>query len=65
MENTGTIITILVGLATLLSLLVLFGRITQHLNVHGKKLDDLSKDVDDLKQETTSVKILLMARFKY
>ena len=65
MENVGTVISILVGLATLLSILIWIGRFIQCVNVHDKKLDDLSKDVHDLKQEMTSAKTLLMARFKY
>ena len=65
MENVGTVISILVGLATLLSILIWIGRFIQCVNVHDKMLDDLSKDVHDLKQEMTSAKTLLMARFKY
>ena len=40
MENIGTIISILVGLVTLLSMLVWFGRFIQRVNVHDKKLDE-------------------------
>nr|DAT45186.1 MAG TPA: hypothetical protein [Caudoviricetes sp.] len=92
MNNIGTIISILVGLATLLSMFVWFGRFIQRVNVHDKKLDELTKDtfdikklitihdqkldvmsreisslrsdVDGLKQDTTSIKALLMANFK-
>ena len=92
MENIGTIISILVGLVTLLSMLVWFGRFIQRVNVHDKKLDEVSSDmydikklvtihdskmdaisknvgalrldVDDLKQDMTSIKTLLMAKFK-
>jgi hypothetical protein len=64
MNNIGTIISILVGLATLLSMFVWFGRFIQRVNVHDKKLDDLSKDVDDLKLDVNSVKTLLMSNFK-
>lgn len=92
MENIGTIISILVGLVTLLSMLVWFGRFIQRVNVHDKKLDEVSNDmydikklvtihdskmdaisknvgalrldVDDLKQDMTSIKTLLMAKFK-
>lgn len=64
MENVGILISILVGLVTLLSMLVWFGRFIQRVNVHDKKLDDLSKDVDDLKLDMNSVKTLLMAKFK-
>ena len=83
----GTVISILIGLATLLSVNVCFCRIMKRVNVPDKKLDELSSDIvevkelvplmslddkklddlsqklDDLKQETTSVKILLMAKF--
>lgn len=64
MENIGILISILVGLVTLLSMLVWFGRFIQRVNIHDKKLDDLSEDVDDLKLDMNSVKTLLMARFK-
>lgn len=64
MENLGIIISILVGLVTLLSMLVWFGRFIQRVNVHDKKLDDLSEDVEDLKLDMNSVKTLLMAKFK-
>lgn len=64
MENLGIIISILVGLVTLLSMLVWFGRFIQRVNIHDKKLDDLSEDVDDLKLDMNSVKTLLMAKFK-
>ena len=45
MENIGTIISILVGLVTLLSMLVWFGRFIQCVNVHDKKLDEVSSDM--------------------
>ena len=47
MENIGTIISILVGLVTLLSMLVWFGRFIQRVNVHDKKLDEVSSDMYD------------------
>ena len=50
MENIGTIISILVGLATLLSMLVWFGRFIQRVNVHDNKLDEMSKDISEVKK---------------
>lgn len=50
MENIGTIISILVGLATLLSMLVWFGRFIQRVNVHDKKLDEMSEDISEVKK---------------
>ena len=45
MENIGIVISILVGLVTLLSMLVWFGRFIQRVNVHDKKLDEVSSDM--------------------
>ena len=53
MENIGTIISILVGLVTLLSMLVWFGRFIQRVNVHDKKLDEVSSDMYDIKKLVT------------
>ena len=38
MENIGILISILVGLVTLLSMLVWFGRFIQRVNIHGYEL---------------------------
>lgn len=56
MENIGTWISILVGLVTLLSMLVWFGRFIQRVTVHDKKLDEMSdglKRHDDKMDELT------------
>ena len=50
MENLGIIISILVGLATLLSMVIWFGRFIQRVNVHDKKLDEMSSDVNEVKK---------------
>lgn len=71
MENIGTIISILVGLVTLLSMLVWFGRFIQRVSSHDKKLDEISTDVSELKSDVgglmkdmTAVKTLLMMKYK-
>lgn len=58
MANIGTVISILIGLATLLSMNVCFWYILKRVDVQGKKLDDL-------KQETASVKTLLWQSLMY
>mgnify|MGYP002672105048 CR=1 FL=1 len=74
MENIGTIISILVGLVTLLSMLVWFGRFIQRVNVHDKKLDEMANEVkgispmvsnhdkklDELSQDMSDVKKLII-----
>lgn len=71
MENIGTIISILVGLVTLLSMLVWFGRFIQRVSSHDKKLDEISTDVSELKtdvgglmKDMMAVKTLLMMKYK-
>ena len=50
MENLGIIISILVGLTTLLSMVIWFGRFIQRVNVHDKKMDEVSSDVSEVKK---------------
>lgn len=71
MENIGTLISILVGLVTLLSMLVWFGRFIQRVSSHDKKLDEISADVSEMKSDISglmndmaAVKTLLMMKYK-
>lgn len=48
MELIGTIISILVGLTTLLTLLVWCGKFIQKVSYHEKKLDEQGKNIDRL-----------------
>ena len=66
MENIGTIISIMVGLVTLLSMLVWFGRFIQRVNVHNKKLDEMSdglkrhdNKMDELTKDMFDIKKLI------
>jgi len=57
MENIGTIINILIGLATLLSVNVCFWYFMKRVDVQGKKLDDLSSDIVEVRKLVHLVKL--------